>query len=89
MYKSPCVSYNRGMNRHPFHTCPYLNRSPHSDRTLLTQFGFSLQEATKICIKFQSPRIIPLNLAGIVTTCLLETATIMVSCCIVMLYTMF
>ena len=42
MYKSPCVSYNRGMNRHPFHTCPYLNRSPHSDRTLLTQFGFSL-----------------------------------------------
>ena len=31
MYKSPCVSYNRGMNRHPFHTCPYLNRSPHSD----------------------------------------------------------
>ena len=30
-----------------------------------------------------------LNLAGIVTTCLLETATIMVSCCIVMLYTMF
>lgn len=51
---------------------------------LFVPFGFFLPMLWK---EFRSIKSVAL--AGIVTTCLLETATIMVSCCIVMLYTMF